>query len=216
LIADHAPTRLGVRIALEGAIDVCAEADDAEGAISAAQREQPDICLVGLAIPGGGIAATRGISRVAPGSSVIVLAASQDLDDLLSCVRAGAVGYLPGDIGVGSLRRVVAGVRAGEAAVPRSMVLALVRELQGTAAAGDGFTTREAQVLGMLRKGHSTAAIADELGISPVTVRRHVSAMVHKTGVSDRIALARSGGVVVHDLLRRSNRDRLGLSPLNT
>jgi DNA-binding NarL/FixJ family response regulator len=190
LIADHPPTRLGVRIALEGTVHVCAEAEDAEHAISAAQREQPDVCLVGLEIPGGGIAATRGICGVATESAVIVLATSPDVDDLLSCVQAGAVGYLSSNIGVAPLRRAVAAVAAGEAAVSRAMVLALVRELQSTASGRDGLTGREAQVLGLLRREYSTAAIADRLGISPVTVRRHISDLMHKTGAENRTALA--------------------------
>jgi DNA-binding NarL/FixJ family response regulator len=197
LIADHAPTRLGVRIALGAMVHVCAEADDAEHAISAAQREQPDVCLVGLEIPGGGIAATRGICGVAPDSAVIVLATSREADDLLACVQAGAVGYLPSDIGAPALRRAIAAARGGEAAVPRSMVLALVHELQGSAPGNVGLTARETQVLALLRRGESTIAIADRLGISPVTVRRHIAATVHKTGVEGRAALARGGPIAL-------------------
>src|SRR5438105_15649311 len=89
LIADYAPTRLGVQIALDGVVQLCAEADDAEQAISAASRQRPEVCLVGLELPGGGIAATRGICRDAPDSAVIVLATSLDADSMLSCLRAG-------------------------------------------------------------------------------------------------------------------------------
>jgi DNA-binding NarL/FixJ family response regulator len=69
------------------------------------------------------------------------------------------------------------------------MVLALVRELQRAASGGDGLTPRETQVIDLLRQGRSTAAIADRLGVSPVTVRRHISASVHKLGAEDRAAL---------------------------
>src|SRR5205085_1577001 len=129
LIADHAATRLGVRIALDGAVHVCAEADNAEQAIDAAFREQPEVCLVGLEMPGDGITATRGICRVAPGSAVIVLAASLNAGIMLSCLHAGAIGCLASNIGAAPLRRVVAAVRQGEAAIPRSMVLTLVSQL---------------------------------------------------------------------------------------
>jgi DNA-binding NarL/FixJ family response regulator len=189
LIADLPAIRLGVRIALEGAVHICAEAGDADHAISAAQREQPEICLIGLDLPGGGIVAIRGICGAAPGAAAIALAPSQDADDLLACVHAGAVGYLPGSVGAASLRQAVAAVRAGEAAVPPGMVLALVRELQRAASGGDGLTPRETQVIDLLRQGRSTAAIADRLGVSPVTVRRHISASVHKLGAEDRAAL---------------------------
>jgi DNA-binding NarL/FixJ family response regulator len=198
LIADHPVTRLGVRIALDSTVNVCAEADDAENAISAAEREQPDICLVGIGLPGGGIPATRGICKVAPSAAVVVLAAAPDTDDLQSSIHAGAIGYVSSDISALSLGRVVDAVTAGEAAIPRSMVLALVRELQGGSAGGESLTTRERQVLGLLQRGQSTGQIADRLGISPVTVRRHISGTMHKVGVAGRDALARA------DLLERT------------
>jgi DNA-binding NarL/FixJ family response regulator len=189
LIADLPAIRLGVRIALEDAVQICAEAEDAEHAIRVAEREQPEICLIGLDLPGDGINAIRGIRGVAPGTAVIAVAPSQDANDLLACVHAGAVGYLPGTIGAASLRRAVAAVHAGEAAIPRAAVLVLVRELQRAAAADEDLTPRETQVLDLLRRGHSTAAIADQLGISPTTVRRHISASMHKIGAEDRTAL---------------------------
>jgi DNA-binding NarL/FixJ family response regulator len=71
------------------------------------------------------------------------------------------------------------------------MVLELARELRDVSrAADDGLTPREAQVLGMLRRGQSTGAIAERLEISPVTVRRHISTLVQKRGVDGRDALA--------------------------
>jgi DNA-binding CsgD family transcriptional regulator len=72
------------------------------------------------------------------------------------------------------------------------MVLALVRELQRAASGGDGLTPREMQVLDLLRRGGSTAAIADRLGISPVTVRRHISTSMRKIGAEDRAALTQT------------------------
>ena len=191
LIADNEPTRLGARNALGREIYVCAEAADAEGAIAAATREQPDVCLIGLEIPGGGLTAVRGICEVAPATAVIVLAGIRDVDDLLDSVRAGAVGYLPaGDVDASMLRRIVRAVIADEAAVPRSMVLHLLAELRTVVVADhERLTTRETQVLGMLRRGHSTAVIARRLAISPVTVRRHASELGRKLGTEDRAAL---------------------------
>ena len=191
LIADYAPTRLGVRLALGGEAHVCAEAADAGMAIAAAHREQPDVSLVGLEIPGGGLTAVRGICEAAPATAVIVLAGVGGVDDLLDAVRAGAVGYVPGgDLNAAQLRRIVRAVVSHEAAVPRSMVLHLLAELRAAEGpAGERLTMREAQVLAMLRRGHSTAVIARGLAISPVTVRRHVSALIRKRSVEDRAAL---------------------------
>jgi DNA-binding NarL/FixJ family response regulator len=74
------------------------------------------------------------------------------------------------------------------------MVLELVMELRGGGSGTDALTSREAQVLGMLRRGHSTGAIAERLGIAPVTVRRHISELVHKFGVEDRSELVGGNG----------------------
>jgi DNA-binding NarL/FixJ family response regulator len=189
LIADCEATRLGIRMALDGEVTVCAEAADAEQAIRAAKREAPDLCLVGLDLGGDGLGAIRGICRAAPQAAVIVLAPEPDVEDLLAAVRAGAIGYAPGSLDADCLRRLVRAVRANEAVVPRAMVLELVLELRGTGWGADGLSAREAQVMGMLRRGHTTAQMATRLGIAPVTVRRHISDLVHKLGVVDRSAL---------------------------
>jgi len=173
-------------MALGDQVVVCAEAQDAGQAIRSAMREQPEICLVGRDIPGDGLAAVRGICRAAPRAAVAVLAYAPDVDDLLDVIRAGAVGYVPGALNEARLRKVIAAILAGEAVVPRSMVLELLPELR---AGASSTTAREAQVLGLLRRGHNTADIASRLGIRPVTVRLHVSDLVRKLGVENRDAL---------------------------
>jgi DNA-binding NarL/FixJ family response regulator len=194
LIADHSLVRLGIRMALEeeDALLVCAEAEDAEGAITATRRTRPDVCLVGWDLPGGAITAIRGIFDAAPESGVVVLATTSDVDDLLAAVRAGAIGYIPASVSFEALRRVIRAVLAHEAAIPRSMVRAVVLELRGRSVRSQNVTSREAQVLGMVRRGHSTAEIARRLQISPVTVRRHISDLMHRLGVGDRSALIES------------------------
>lgn len=194
LIADDAPTRLGIRMALDGEAQVCAEVDDACQAIRVAKREQPDVCLIGRALCGDGMATVRGICRAAPNVAVVILAQEGDEEDLLDAVRAGAIGYVPGPLDAPTLRRIIHAVAASEAVVPRAMVLDLVMELRGVGDGADALTYRESQVLGMLRRGHSTATIANRLGIAPVTVRRHISELVHKFGVEDRAELLSSGG----------------------
>lgn len=189
MIADHAATRLGIKMALGDEVSICAEADDAEQAIRAAKRLQPDICLVGRDVAGREMSAIRGISRAAPNCLVVVLADVRVVDDMLDAVRAGAIGYVPGPLDGDHLRRVIEAVVAGEAVIPRSMILELLLELRSGGAGGAMLTGRESQVLGMLRRGQSTAAIAERLQITPVTVRRHVSELVRKLGVEDRSEL---------------------------
>jgi two-component system, NarL family, response regulator LiaR len=176
-------------MALDEGVEVCAEAGDAAGAIRAAKLQQPDVCLVGEELESDTIGTVRGICRAAPAAAVIVLATGENVEDLLDCVRAGAVGYVPGPVNPERLRRIVAAA-AHEAIVPRSMVLELLLELRSTGNGAEGLSSRESQVLGMLRRGQSTAEIAQRLQIAPVTVRRHISELVHKLGVENRSALS--------------------------
>lgn len=186
LVADDRATRLGIRMALADEMRICAEADNAEQAILAAKREQPDVCLIGREIPGDGLGAVRGICRAAPGTAIVVLAAVRDVDEMLEAVRGGAMGYMPGPLDAERLLRIVRAVARREAVMPRSLVMDLMLELRGGAAESDLLTARETEVLGMLRRGQSTRAIAVRLGIAPSTVRRHISELMHKFGVGDR------------------------------
>jgi DNA-binding NarL/FixJ family response regulator len=194
MIVDNEATRAGIRLALAEEATVCAEAADAETAIRAAMRTQPDLCLIGSQIPGGVIPAVRGICRAAPGCAAVVLAPHHDVDELIDAIRAGAVGYVPGTRVADRLQRIVRAVAANEAVVPRSMVLELLLEMRNVGSAG-GLSSRESQVLGMLRRGHSTAEIAARIEIAPVTVRRHISELVHKLGVTDRSELVTAAGI---------------------
>lgn len=189
LVADNEPTRIGIGMALRGEADVCAEAEDAGHAIRAAKREQPEVCLVGRNIIGDGIRAARGICRAAPKTAVVVVADAIDTNDLLDAVRAGAVGYVSAeDLHAAGLRRIVRAAADGEAIVPRATVRGLLEELRYR---DNPLSAREGQVLRMLRCGYSTGAIAERLGITPTTVRRHISDLVHKLGVKDRSELTR-------------------------
>lgn len=193
LLADRLATRVGIRLALDGEVTICAEAENAEQAIRAAKRQQPDVCLVADDLVGTGLAAVRGITRAAPGAAVVVLCQSDDVDVFFDYVRAGAIGYLVAPLDTESVRRAVRAAAAQEAIVPRVMVRELLMELRGRGEGADALTARESQVLGMLRRGRSTAEIAERLGIAPVTVRRHISELVRKHGVEGRAALT-SGG----------------------
>jgi DNA-binding NarL/FixJ family response regulator len=199
LIADdHAATRRGVRLALEaGGFIVCAEAADAHSAIEAALREQPDICLVDVSMPGGGgIRAANEISRRLPTAQVVMLSVSPDDDDFLDALRAGAAGYLLKDMDAARLVTALESVLAGEAAIPRRLVAKLVDELRRRDRRGGNRVSKRALALSerewasleLLNEGLSTAEIAQRLGISAVTVRRYVSDVVRKLGVPDRQA----------------------------
>ncbi len=197
LIADdHAPTRAGVRAALEaGGFAVCAESADGPAAVAAALEQRPDVCLLDVHMPGGGgIEAATQIAAQLPGTAIVMLTVSADEDDLFASIRAGAGGYLLKDVDPGRLPAALEGVLSGEAAIPRRLVGRLVeafgdrrrRRMPLEQRGGAELTTREWDILELLRTGASTAQVAERLGISQVTVRRHVSEVLRKLQVPDR------------------------------
>ncbi len=189
LVADRAAIRLGIRMALTDTVHVCAEAASGEEAVTAAAREQPDLCLLARVFAGERMAVVSAILEASPGTAVIVLGGEEHPEFMLDAVRAGAMGYVPGEVDMAGLRRMIGAVGAGEAAIPRGMVHELVHELH---AAHESLTRREFQVLRLVRRGQSTVAIAERLEIAPVTVRRHISELTRKLGVANRSELARA------------------------
>src|SRR5579875_2958996 len=192
---DHALVRLGIRMALvRGSMHVVAEAADRDGAIAAVLRESPDICLLDLFMPGGGIEAAAVIAQTAPATAVVMLTVAASPDIMLAAVRAGARGFLVKDTSPDRLPAALRGVLRGEAALPRSVLggaLTQLRELADRTPSplrvGDvRLSTRESEVLRMLRAGLSTTEIGERLALSPTTVRRHISTAASKLGAANR------------------------------
>ena len=198
IAADRLATRTGMRLALAEDAE-CSEAGDAEAAVAAAVRDKPDVCVFDFDPPGRAIRATAEITSRVPEASVVMFTRRMDEEEFLAAVRAGVTGYLPEDVDPARLPYVVRSVMRGEAAVPRALVARLIDELRGREGRRRSFqiqerrrvelTAREWDVVDLLRQGLSTRSIAEILGISAVTVRRHVSAVHGKLGVNTRAEL---------------------------
>jgi DNA-binding NarL/FixJ family response regulator len=204
LIADdHAPTRGDIRSILEedGRFSVLWEAGDAAAAVAAAVEGQPQVCLLDVRMPGGGVAAAWEISARLPDTKIVMLTVSSDDKDLFAALRAGASGYLLKDIAPDRLADALEAVLSGESALPGSLVAKLVAEfrdrgprrrtLVAPETEGVQLTSREWQVLELMRQGMSTAQMARRLVVSPATVRSHVAAILRKLRVPDREAALR-------------------------
>jgi DNA-binding NarL/FixJ family response regulator len=165
--------------------------------VEAALRERPDICLLDVRMPGNGIAVTREITTRLPSTHVVIITVSLDDDDLFNALRAGAMGYLLKDTDPTRLPHALSDVLAGRAAIPRPLVSRLVAEFRDHGPrrrpvvheAGYDLTSREWEVLGLLRRGLTTAQIAEKLFVSRATVRSHVAAILKKLELPDREAL---------------------------
>jgi DNA-binding NarL/FixJ family response regulator len=199
LADDHPPTRADLRQSLEedGRFAVCAEASDAAGAIEAAMRERPDLCVLDVRMPGGGVSAVWEIVARLPQTKVVMLTVSADDSDLFAALRAGAAGYLLKGTDAARLPHALLDVLEGRAALPRALVARLMDEFRDrgprrrmTLARSDGLqlTSREWQVLDLLRQKLTTAEIARRLTLSQATVRTHIAAILRKLDVPNREA----------------------------
>ncbi|MGZ4248949.1 MAG: response regulator [Solirubrobacteraceae bacterium] len=191
LADDQGAARVGIRRAIEPhGVRVVAQASTAAEALRMALQQRPDVCLVAVGLPGNGIEAARMIKRAVPTTKVVMMTARRRDEDMFGALRAGADGYLLMTTSAQRLPHAILGVARGEAALPREMTARLILEFRerGTkrrvtlpaTEAEVEFTAREFEVVERLRKHERTAEIASELGISEVTVRRHVSSVLRK------------------------------------
>lgn len=197
LVADDDPThRRRVREALEAhSFSVVAETGDATSAIAVAQRLRPDICLIELELPDDGLRGIGRIARSSPETLIVVLSRSDRREDVVNALTRGASGYLLKGISGEQLAGTLRAAYAGEPALSRALVPYLVDEIRRGSerrlALPTGpvtLTRREWEVGELLCEGLSTGEIADRLGVSPVTVRRHVGLLLRKLGAQSREA----------------------------
>jgi DNA-binding NarL/FixJ family response regulator len=203
LADDHLPIRVDIRETLElsGRFEVCAEVGDGAAAVREAVATRPDLCLLDIRMPGNGLAAAWEITSRLPSARVVMLTVSRNDNDLFAALRAGASGYLLKDVDIDRLLEALDGVLLGEPAISKELVARLVSEFRDRSArrrsvlapapVDEPLTSREWQVLDLLRLDRTTGQIAAELVLSQATVRSHVAAILRKLRVPDRASAVR-------------------------
>ena len=196
IIADDDPlARRFVKSALQGAgMTVVAEASNGQEAAELSIYYKPDCVLMDLVMPGvDGLEATRRILERAPGIRVVILTASDEDSTGLLGLRTGACGFISKEIAMEALPRTLRATLAGEAAISRRLTMLLIERYRRTREDGLGMrpvrstlTAREWEVLDLLCSGANTEMIADDLVLSPETVRSHVKNLLRKLGVKSR------------------------------
>src|SRR5919202_6120217 len=196
---DHEIYRGGLRGLLEEAgIDIVGEAANGEDALKVVEEKHPSVVIMDLNMPGiGGIEATRQITTLAPLTRVIMLTVSSAAPDITDAVLAGACGYL---LKSATTQEIVTGISAaarGDALLSPSVAAKLlerVRESPARPSVPDptsaSLTDRELEVLRLLSSGMDNAEIGRTLFISPSTVKNHISSILLKLQIENRIQAA--------------------------
>jgi DNA-binding NarL/FixJ family response regulator len=199
LVDDHDLFRTGLRTLLEEqGVDVVGEAANGLDAVQLVQEQAPDVVLMDLEMPGKrGIEATREIAAAAPLTRVVVLTISDQDADVMDAIVAGACGYLLKDATIQDLLRGILVASRGESLISPAIaakVLQRVRasspDLEAAETLQAQLSDRELQVLKLIANGKDNAEIARELFISAKTVKNHISNILLKLSIENRIQAA--------------------------
>lgn len=197
LVDDHALVRAGLRSLLQELpdVEVVAEASDGAQALQIAEREQPDVVLMDIAMKGmNGLEAAAKLRERQPGVKVVILSMHTSEEYVLLALRAGAAAYLIKDSATAELGLALNGVMRGETylspAISRQVVDGYVQRV-GTGAGADPLTQRQREVLKHIAEGRSTKEIAFELDLSVKTIETHRAQIMERLGIRDVAGLVR-------------------------
>ena len=190
---DHPMFRAGV-VASLGAIDdleVVAQAGDAAEALRLAREHLPDVVLLDIAMPGGGLNAARDITVACPAARVVMLTVSEDEDDILAAMKAGASGYVLKGSGATELAGIIRSVHAGQVYVAPALAWGLLREMSKPRTSPlDELTVREREVLELVASGLGNQEIGDRLGLAEKTIKHYMTNILGKLQVRSRVEAA--------------------------
>ena len=199
LVDDHDLFRTGLRNLLEEqGVHIVAEAPDGNMALQLVRELAPDVVVMDLNMPGmNGIEATREITRLAPLTRVLVLTISDQDGDVMDAILAGACGYLMKDSSIQDLMQGIRAASVGESLISPHIASKVLQRIRAASVdAGGGvvarpeLSDRETEVLRLIANGKDNAEIARELHISPKTVKNHISNILMKLQIENRIQAA--------------------------
>ena len=198
LVDDHEVVRLGLSTLLEDlpATMVVGEAGTGEEALQACQRLAPDLVLLDIRLPDqNGVEVCRQINQRWPQTRVVILTSFVDDELIADAILAGAAGYVLKQVGNQELLRAIEAVRQGTALLDPQVTQRVLQRMRRTehlldASAFRDLSRREMEVLLLVSQGKSNQEIADALAVSEKTVRNHVSSLLEKLDLSNRVELA--------------------------
>ena len=196
---DHDLFRTGLRNLLEEqGVHVVGEAADGAQAIRMVRELAPDVVVMDLNMPGmTGVEATRQVTSLAPLTRVVVLTISDQDEDVMNAILAGACGYLMKDSSIQDLMQGIRAAAVGESLISPHIAAKVLQRMRATGTSEQDAETiraelsdREIEVLKLIANGKDNAQIAGELHISPKTVKNHISNILMKLQIDNRIQAA--------------------------
>lgn len=190
LVDDHAVVRSGLSafLSVNPDLELVGEAENGEQAVVRANALKPDVILMDLMMPVmDGVAATMAIKKQNPGIQIIALTSFQEDELVQSALKAGAIGYLMKNVTARELAAAIKSARGGKMTLSPEAAQALVRASQ-QAEETEVLTDREREVLKLMVDGLNNAEIAERLVVSLSTVKYHISNILMKLGVDNRVA----------------------------
>ena len=185
---------MAASLALEGDLEVVGEGASAAEALSLATSLLPDVLLLDLNLPGGGLQAARAVADACPVTRTLMLTFSEEEADVLSSLKAGARGYILKGVSGRELRRIVRGVQAGEVYITPTLAAGVLVEMAGPNRAAhhplSELTPRELQILEGVASGHSNKEIGRTLELTEKTVKHYMTNILHKLQVRNRVEAA--------------------------
>lgn len=206
LVADDHPIfRDGVVKSLEetGEFRVVATATSAQEAVLLSEQKRPDIALLDLSMPGGGLAAAESIAKAGTAKHIAMLTVSEEDENVADALRFGAIAYILKGVSANELRNVLKGVAKSEPHVSPALASKVLTFMSRTdqskeASPVDDLTKREEDILRLVATGQSNKEVAATLGLQEKTVKHYMTVIMGKLHARNRVEAA----LIAHDVWR--------------
>ncbi len=199
VVDDHPLYRSGVVRTLidDGSFEVRAEGSDAASAVQLAIRHKPDLILLDISMPGGGLEAARRIADIVPRTRIAMLTVCESDDEIVRALDIGASGYILKGVGGEELVRISKGIACGQTYVAPGLAARLLVGLRTRSSGADqhaDLTTREEQILRLVAKGLSNKEVGRSLNLQEKTVKHYMTNILQKLQVRNRVEAAIKAG----------------------
>jgi two-component system nitrate/nitrite response regulator NarL len=199
VVDDHPLYRSGVVRTLidDGTFEIRAEGSDAASAVQLAIRHKPDLILLDISMPGGGLEAARRIADIVPRTRIAMLTVCESDDEIVRALDLGASGYILKGVGGEELVRIAKGIACGQTYVAPGLAARLLVGLRTRGNEADqhaDLTPREEQILRLVAKGLSNKEVGRSLNLQEKTVKHYMTNILQKLQVRNRVEAAIRAG----------------------